>query len=185
MSNVSYVKWCFAETHRWKDVLLKPMQDCFSETDTGEKMFDTANLWKDTWWLRINMTPQIVGDEHRALVWLPSPRYSSLTTHMYWFTLHSVVELCPREKLAPELLVRYLQHLPCLRPVGKSCSFFMIELNGLIPAWYLPTRTLGWSFWFMCSVWLPRGLDWNYWFVPGLCLPRRLVCSCWVIFCVC
>lgn len=39
------------------------------------------------------MTPQTAGDEHWALVWFALPQYSSLTTHMYWFTLHSVVKL--------------------------------------------------------------------------------------------
>jgi hypothetical protein len=39
------------------------------------------------------MTPQIVGDRHRDLVWFVLPPYSLLRTHMYWLALHSVVEL--------------------------------------------------------------------------------------------
>jgi hypothetical protein len=77
------------------------MEGCFSEADTG----------KDVWWRSIDMTPQTAG--MGALVWFALPRYSLLRTYMYWFTLHSIVELCmwqcPHwEKLAQELLVRFL-----------------------------------------------------------------------------
>jgi hypothetical protein len=54
---------------------------------------DIANKWKDPGGRSINMTPQTVGDEHWALVWLAPPYYSLLKPGMYQFALHSVVEL--------------------------------------------------------------------------------------------
>ena len=57
--------------HRWKDVLLKHISDeHFAEADTGERMF-----WQ--------------SKHVKGLV-----KNSSLTTCMYWFTLHWVSELC-------------------------------------------------------------------------------------------
>lgn len=57
------------------------------------------------------MTPQNVGAQ--ALVWFALPRYPWLTTPLGWFALHCVPELqlwcVHREKLAQELLMRYLQ----------------------------------------------------------------------------
>jgi len=62
------------------------------------------------------MTPKTVGEEHRALVWFAPPHYSLLKIYIYWFTLHSVVELnlwrhSHEKKLTQELLVRFLWQL--------------------------------------------------------------------------
>lgn len=79
-----YVIWCFAEAHRWKDVLLKQ-----THKQTQVKgCLDTADTWKDVDEGVLNMTQQMVGDKHRALVWFAPPCYFSLKTGMYWFALH-------------------------------------------------------------------------------------------------
>ena len=89
---VSYARWCFAGGHRWKDVLLKQVwRIVFLKQTQVKGCLDIADMWKDSWWRSINMTPQTVGDKHWALVWFVS--LSSLTTHLYWFALHSFVEL--------------------------------------------------------------------------------------------
>ena len=140
------------------------MKDSFPEAD---RCFDITDTWKVLGRRSRNLTPQTVGDEHWALVWFASPCYSSQKTHMYRFTLPSDVELNlwelrHWEKLAQELLVRFLWQLliprPDLSPVGKPGSFFMIKLQ-------LP------------GVCLLKGLACSCWFVCGVCLPRGLICS--------
>ena len=79
------VKGCLAKADTGKNVFLKQTQ--------VKGCFDIANTWKDPWWRSINMTPQTVGDEHWELVWFALSPYSLTNTCMYWFLLHSIVEL--------------------------------------------------------------------------------------------
>lgn len=101
------VKVYFAKADTmWKNIFLKQTQ--------VKPSFEGTDMWKDAWWRCINMTPQTVGDRHWALVWFPLLHHSSLTTHMYWYALHSVIELnlwqCHHwEKPTQELVLSSLQ----------------------------------------------------------------------------
>ena len=80
---VSCVKWCFAGgAHRWKDVSLKEtwMKVCFARADT----------WEGAWWRRVYIWPPQTVGRAQSIGWVCS---TSLTTHMYRFTVYSLVEL--------------------------------------------------------------------------------------------
>jgi hypothetical protein len=117
------LKGCLAKVNTRKAVFLKQTQ--------VKGCFDIADTWKDSWW-RINMTPQTVGDKHWALIWFALPHYSLLTTHVYWFALHSIVELnlwyhCHWEELTQELFMQFLPVAICL-----FCSLSSGHLANLV-----------------------------------------------------
>ena len=127
------------------------------------------------------MTPQTVGDEHRALAWFAPPRYCLLTTHMYWFALHWFMLLS--STCNNTAFERTCRRTACEVPVAaccfsgltwghwweSNCSFRTeLQLPGVVPGVDLLKRLV-------CSC---R-------FLYAVCLPRGLVCSCWVVFGVC
>lgn len=144
---VSYDKWYFAGSHRWKDVLLK---------QTKERMsFWSGHRWKDvllyqtgerTWDEgSINMTPQTVGDKHWALVCSASLFFANdihvlvHLTYLCWVQLVVTPTL-----LLPSIASRQLVSLAISSELNYSC-------------WFLP------------GVYLPRGLDCSCWFIYDVC----------------
>jgi hypothetical protein len=111
------------------------VKGCFSEADTGERMFCYNKHVKGHTMFRrnIDMTPQTVGAT--ALVFFALPHCSLLTTCTYWFILHGccgaqlVVTLPLKETL--QRTSREVPAASCLylRPQG---SFFWIELSLLV-----------------------------------------------------
>jgi hypothetical protein len=134
------------------------VKGCFAEADTGERMVCYSRHVKGwvTFRRNINMTPQTVGAG--ALVCSASLRYSSLTAHMYWFTLHCIVELSwwwLDRNLTKNFSWGSCSFLLLLWPrlVGEPCGFFWIELPLLILVWYLLSGLV-------CSCWIVSGDCW-------------------------
>jgi hypothetical protein len=78
------------------------------------------------------MTPPTVGDEHRALVWFDPPRYFSLTTHVYWFALHSIVELtlcnATTEGKSPRTAHEIPASVCCFQGLVSACQEDCLQL---------------------------------------------------------
>lgn len=156
------------------DVLLKQSKG-FPEADTGKGCSDIANPWKDPWWRRIKMAPQWVVHEHWVLVWFAPSLYSSLTTHMYLFTVHQLVVTLPLR----ELLMRLLQQLvastvwPHARwlafqffqdwtTVAGSCLVSACQENWTTAAWLCVVSACIEDWFAAVEKYLVYATDWNY-----------------------
>ena len=138
------VRGCLAEAN---------VRECFPEADTGERMFGYSKHVKGPVMKEYKHDP---ADRGRGALATSSSLacspYSLLTTLMYWFVLHSVVEPNIERNSPKENLTREVPVAAC-----RFCS--------------LP---LGW----VASLVYSSGLNYSCWFLPGVCLPRGLVCSC-------
>jgi hypothetical protein len=118
-----------AKANTWNTVFLKQTQ--------VKGCLDIADPWKDNRWRSMTVTPQTVGDKHWALVWFALP----LMTFMYWFVLYTFVELnlwklCHWEKLAQELLMRFLQELAAFVASPQACwRAWQLLQNWTSPCW--------------------------------------------------
>jgi hypothetical protein len=113
-------------------------------------VFVGAHRWMCDVWKEYKYDPTDSGKE--SMVCLAPPCWSLLTTGMYWFALYCIAELClwwlHREKLAKELLVRFLQLLACSVNLGDWwASPFLLDWTALADSCEVSASGLNWEQW--------------------------------------
>jgi hypothetical protein len=149
----------------WKNLFLKQRQVMF-----GYSKHMKGCLMKE---YKYDTT---VGEEHCVLVWVSLPHYSLLTTGMYWFALHAVLDVVTVS------LREAHPRTACEVPAAVYC-FCSLASGWLVSL--MVHSGLNYGCWSVPGVdWL-KGLVCSWQFMCAVCWPRELVYSCWFMFGVC